>query len=121
MAARNIGGYPMVKPLLHRADKPGVIDVAGQRWNNQDIAATLQESWDKGFDAVMIKNYTSPAGKSGDILVVQDPVQLRSPYAQFDPAKRQSRDLLAGIAGAAALGAAGSLPIPPQQAPIFQQ
>jgi hypothetical protein len=85
------------------------------------MAATLQGSWDKGFDAVLIKNYASPAGKSGDILVVKDPAHLRSPYAQFDPSKRQSRNLLAGVAGAAGLGAAGSLPVPPQQAPVFPQ
>jgi hypothetical protein len=50
----------------------------------------------------MLRNYTSPGGKVGDILVVRDPAQLRSPFAQFDPAKRNSRNLLAGIAGAAA-------------------
>jgi hypothetical protein len=71
---------------------------------NHEIAATLDYLWSQGYDAVMLKNYTSLGGKKGDILVVKNPAQLRSPYAKFDPRQRNSRDLLAGIAGSAAAG-----------------
>jgi hypothetical protein len=54
----------------------------------------------------MLRNYTSPGGRSGDILVVKDPAQLRSPNAKFDPAKRNSNDLSASIAGLLGSGAA---------------
>ena len=70
---------------------------------NHEIAATLAQAWDDGYTSVLLKNYTSPGGKKGDILVVRDPSQLRSPYAVFDPAKRDSADLLAGFAGWAPL------------------
>jgi hypothetical protein len=59
----------------------------------------LADAWAQGHDSVLLKNYTLPGGISGDVLVVRDPAQLRSPFAQFDPAKRYSRDLLAGLAG----------------------
>jgi hypothetical protein len=46
-------------------------------------------------------NYTAPNGRVGDVLVVKDPAQLRSPSARFNPVQRDSRNLLAGIAGGA--------------------
>jgi hypothetical protein len=77
---------------------------------NHEIAATLSKAWDDGFTSVLMRNYTTPGGKTPrDILIVRDPAQLRSPFAQFDPAKRNSRDLLASIAGLpVAAGVAGS-------------
>ena len=104
-AAATTGGNPQVYPLVHRADKRGSIRLTGNE-NNHEISATLAQAWDDGFDAVMLKNYTSPGGKSGDILVVRDGKQLRVPTAQFDPAKRNSRNLLASGAGAAVVGPA---------------
>lgn len=114
-AAQRTGGNPQVMPLVHRADRPGVIQLQGDE-QNHEIAATLADAWARGHDAVMLKNYTSPGGKSGDILVVKDPAQLRSPYAQFDPAKRDSTDLLAGLGGLSALppAALASLGLMPQ-------
>jgi hypothetical protein len=102
MAAGTTGGNPQVYSLLHRAEKPVSITLTGDE-QNHEIAATLDYLWSKGHDAVMLKNYTSPAGRSGDILVVKDPAQLRSPYAKFDPAKRSSANLLSGVAGAGVL------------------
>lgn len=92
-SARQTGGNPQVMPLVHRAKRPGVIELTGKE-TNQEISATLAQAWDDGFDAVMFKNYSTPGGKSGDILVTKDPAQLRSPYAQFDPAQRESGFLL---------------------------
>jgi hypothetical protein len=103
MAAAKTGGNPQVMPLVHRTEKPASIRLTGEELNHE-IVATLDDLWSKGYDAVMLKNYTSPGGKVGDILVVKDPAQLRSPYAQFDPAKRNSANLLASGAGAAVLG-----------------
>jgi hypothetical protein len=75
-----------------------VIHLTGEE-KNLEIAATLRDAWDNGYDAVMMKNYTTPGGQGGrTILVVKEPSQLRSPNAKFDPAKRDSSDLLAGIA-----------------------
>ena len=41
--------------------------------------------------------------------VLFDPKNIRSRFAKFDPAKKDSRDLLAGIAGAAATPLAAAL------------
>ena len=68
-----------------------------------EIQASLKKAWDQRYDAVMVKNYTSPDGRTGTVLVVKDLAQLRSPNARFDPAKRDSSDLLAGVAGAGIL------------------
>ncbi len=105
MAAQKTGGDPAVMPLLHRAEKPASITLTGQE-KNHEIAATLDHLWSNGYDAVMMKNYTTPGGKTGNVLVVKDPAQLRSPYAEFDPAKRNSANLLGGIGGLGFLGAA---------------
>jgi hypothetical protein len=80
---------------------------------NHEIAATLAQAWDDGYTSVLLKNYTSPGGKKGDILVVRDPNQLRSPYAAFDPARRDSADLLASFGGGGVLGG-GAASDPPQ-------
>jgi hypothetical protein len=63
----------------------------------------LKKAWDQGYDAVIVKNYTAPGGRTGTVLVVKDLAQLRSPFAKFDPTKRNSSDLLAGLAGAGVL------------------
>jgi hypothetical protein len=109
MTASKGTGNPSVIPLLHRSDRPVHLELAGDEMDHE-IAATLSKAWDDGYTSVLMHNYTSPGGKTPrDILIVRDPAQLRSPFAQFDPAKRNSRDLLAGIAGLpVAAGVAGS-------------
>jgi hypothetical protein len=98
MAARNTGEPPRVIPLVHRADRRAVIDLSGGEMNHE-IAATLAQAWDDGFDAVILRNYSLSGGKPGDILVVKNENQLRVPWATFDPRKRESPQLTAGLAG----------------------
>lgn len=66
---------------------------------DHEIQASLQNAWDQGFDAVLMKNYTTPAGKVEDVLVVRNLAQLRDPKARFDPAKINSRNVMATGAG----------------------
>lgn len=95
LAARRTHGDPSVLPLLHRAERPARITLDGSE-TNLEVAATLREAWDRGYDAVLLKNYTTPGGRTGeDIIIVKDPSQLRSPQAAFDPAQRSSANLLA--------------------------
>jgi hypothetical protein len=101
-----IGSSPQVLPLLHRTEKPVRIDATDA--DPRAIAGAVQDAWDLGYDAVMIENYTMGAFKEGaptTHIIVKDPAQLRSRFARFDPAKRDSRDLLAGVAGTGVLGA----------------
>ena len=92
-----------VLPLLHRSSKRGRLTLDGSE-KNFEVAATLADSWDAGFDSVLLKNYSTPSGKNGDVVVVKNPSQLRSVNAAFDPAKSDSANLLA------ADQARGSLP-----------
>ncbi len=88
-------------PIWHRSERSMSIDARGAA--EGEIQASLKKAWDQGYDAVMVKNYTSPDGRTGTVLVVKDLAQLRSPNARFNPAKRDSSDLLAGVAGAGIL------------------
>jgi hypothetical protein len=107
LAAKARGGNPTVYPLVHRASNPAVATLKGTE-TNLEIAATLEDAFERGYDAVWFKNYTAPDGQTGkNVLVVRDPEQLRSRFAKFDPAKRSSSDLLAGLGGVGATGLLG--------------
>jgi hypothetical protein len=97
----NQGGAIPPGPIWHRSERPTSIDVRGV--GESEIRASLLKAWEEGYDSVMLKNYTSPGGRTGTVLVVKDLAQLRSPSAKFDPRKRNSSDLLAGVAGAGVL------------------
>ena len=86
--------YPLVarveNPFTYRLpDRPNWRDV----WHD---AAGLM--WD-GHDAVRLTNYRMfpDLGPQANWLI-RSPNQLRSPFARFDPARRESDDLLAGFA-----------------------
>lgn len=82
---------------FHRAEKPGVIELDGTE-TNQEVYLAVSEAWDAGYDAIMFKNYTTPGGDSGkSFILVKDPEQIRSVNAKFDPKKRDSDSLIAGI------------------------
>jgi len=98
---RGLGEHPQVYQLLHRAEHP-----ARLKWSKDEsfeaVSATIRDAFDRGHDAVIIQNYTTAGGKMGDILIVRDGNQLRSVNAAFDPAKRDSNNLLYGLGGGGA-------------------
>ena len=99
IAADKSGGNASVMPLRARLGKVGSMTLDGSE-KNIDVAATLRTYFDGGYDTVVLKNYTTPGGVGGNtILVVKDPAQLRSVNAAFDPAKRDSADLLSANGG----------------------
>jgi hypothetical protein len=85
--------------------------------------------WSKNMgDALRREGYDGARGMNTDgtvaEMVVYKPENVRSVNAAFDPAKKDSGNLLASIAallGGAAPLAAGSLPIPGQQPPMLTQ
>jgi hypothetical protein len=90
------------------------VDGAGQNFaktHGKEVPLARQE----GFDALRINNTQDNSGRFNgvsDVAAVFNPAVLRSRFAAFNPAKRNSADLLAGLApyvaplGATALGAA---------------
>lgn len=94
----NAQASPQVHKLFHRTDNPALLTLSGDETHPQ-VVATLRDAFDRGHDAVMLRNYTSPGGKTGDIIIVKDANQLRSPQAAFDPLRRESAHLLAGLGG----------------------
>ena len=95
-------------PLRFRADKTGHIDLDGSELN-EDIFGAVTDAWKSGYDAIQFRNYTTPDGIKGSFVLVKNPNQIRSVNAAFDPAKKDSANLLAGVTGAA-IGAGALLP-----------
>jgi hypothetical protein len=98
-------GASQVYKLLHRADRPVMLNLTGDEAHHE-VVSTLQDAFDRGHDAVMLRNYTSPGGRTGDIIIVKNANQLRSPNAAFDPAKKDSGFLLGSGATDSAISAA---------------
>lgn len=89
---------PSVLPLRARAEKAGVLRLQ-PGMKEREILGALRDAWDAGYDAIRVTNYTMPGSlPAPDNWVFKNPNQLRSPFAAFDPAKRDSSDLLAGFA-----------------------
>jgi hypothetical protein len=88
---------PQVYPLVHRADRPTSLTLDGTE-SHAEVVGALRDAFESGHDALMLRNYTTPGGKTGkNIIIVRDANRLRSPNAKFDPAKRNSSDLLASV------------------------
>ncbi len=101
LASEGRGGHVM--ELVHRAENPVSLELDGTE-TNIEMAATIEDAWGKGYDAVMIKNYTSPSGKTNQkFILVRDPSQLRKPEAKFDPKEKFNPNLMASAAGASIL------------------
>jgi hypothetical protein len=89
---------PPAGALFPRYEHLGRFDAS--KMQDYEIRATLAGAWDDGFDAVKIDNYTRPgATKPENLLIVREPNQLREQGARFDPKKRLSPDVKAGLAG----------------------
>ena len=96
-------GGAAILPLKFRAEKVGTIDLIGDE-TDREIAGAVQDAWEAGYDAIRFRNYTSPGGEKGNFVLVKQPEQIRSVNAQFDPLKRDSANIMAGL-GALGTGA----------------
>lgn len=89
------GSGQNILPLWARRGRWANLRLSGDELDHE-IAATLFNAWDNGYDSVRLLNYTTPGGVPGQtIWVFKNPNQLRSPFARFDPANKDSSDLLA--------------------------
>ena len=97
-----------ILPLLYRAKKLGEIDLP-PNVGVREVAATVAEAWDAGFDAIIFSDYITADGKSKTFVLVRHPSQLRSPHAAFDPDKKDSANILAANGVPAVMPALGAL------------
>ncbi len=100
-------------PVKFRHDKIASITLSGDE-TNDEVYGTVVDAWKQGFDAIQFKNYTTPAGTKGSFVLVKDPNQIRSVNAAFDPAKKESSNLLAGSATIGGIGGGAALMATPQ-------
>jgi hypothetical protein len=109
-----VPGANMVKARV-RYSNPKTVDVSGR--GDINLHPMIEQAKAEGHDAVIFKGAADNPGKSvygrhqaGQTVVVFEPNQIRSVNAAFDPAKKNSANILAGAAGAAV--AAGSIQKP---------
>lgn len=76
---------------------------------DEELGARFKKfAQDEGYDGVRFKEWTDSIDGGADEVegtttAVFDPANIRSVHAKFDPAKRDSADLLAGVAGGVGL------------------
>lgn len=73
-------------------------------YKSKEVQAAIKRH---GYDGIVYQNLYEGDGVA-DSLIVFDPENLRSKFAKFDPAKKDSSNLLANFAGLAGTGAAGA-------------
>src|SRR6185295_9427665 len=84
--------------VWHRAEPRVSMDVSGA--SLEQIHASLQLAWDRGFEAVQLQNYIKPSSTTPEtVIVVRDLPQFRRPDANFHKSKRMSTNLTAGLSG----------------------
>jgi hypothetical protein len=87
-------------------------DMRGNAFDIDFVKSQIGEAKKKGLPGVIFTEMPDPGmmslgrPSSSHIVAVLDPSRIRSPHAMFDPAKRNSANILAG-AGAAGLVGAG--------------
>lgn len=102
-------------------DKISWWDMGGARYNQEDVEEILANARREGMQAVAFKNIKDEgmmglgSGKPAISLAVFDPANIRSINAAFDPAKRGSSNLMAGVGGVLAGGSALRALLPQEQ------
>jgi hypothetical protein len=61
---------------------------------DKQLAGKLRDAIKRGYNSALVEG-PEPMVSGGDYLVMFDPRDIRSRFAAFDPAKRNSADLLA--------------------------
>lgn len=85
-------------PLVSRFSKPGSITLEPDI-SHLEVALNIPKLWGDGYDALRFTNYNTFAdGTPTPTWLFRTPNQLRSRFAAFDPARKDSADLLAARA-----------------------
>ena len=108
-----MNGAPNVLPVHVRHQNPKVWDAEGKAYEEAfgkgGLSDVINQAKVEGHDALIMKNFDDHpyVGKNPqDHIVTFDPSNIRSVNAAFDPAKKDSANLLAGLGGAGVTGGA---------------
>jgi hypothetical protein len=100
-----------VYPAVVNPGKQKVVEIP--YYNTAEVDAAVKQARQQGYDTLRIKGMADTgggaAGSRADQIVVLNPANIRSKFAVFDPANKDSGFILGSASGGAALGAA-SLP-----------
>jgi hypothetical protein len=95
-------------PVRLRGERPLKVNMDGGHLEGQTVNNALTKAKAAGREGVVFHNTQDVPNTfeymPSDIAAVFKPEQIRSRFAAFDPRFKDSKDLLAGAAGAAALG-----------------
>lgn len=110
--ARNMGQNVMP---LSRAGRYYEYDAGGSSYFEleDEVNDIIKQAKAQGYDGVTFNNLDDAAGRvdmPANHTLVFDPKNLRSVNAAFDPAKKDSANLMASVGGAAVLGGAALSP-----------
>jgi hypothetical protein len=103
-----------IMPLMAMPRKPAVMDAKGAEFVDVEggVNKFLRSARIGGKDAAVFKNMADDVGRNArpaDHYAILNPSAIRSRFAAFDPAKRDSTDLLAGLAPYIGIGGLLSL------------
>lgn len=93
-----------VMPLSVRAGDFDVWDMNGAMFGHSSVQKALYDAKKAGAPGVIFENLRDPGGmatgmgEKSTVYAIFNPKDIRSRFAAFDPAKRNSPDLLAGYA-----------------------
>lgn len=101
-------------PAVYRTNRQGNLDAKGL--STEELQSSLVGAWEAGFDSARITNYIRPGGTTPEtVIVLKNKNQARAPHARFDPAKKDSANLLAGILPLVSFGTL--MPFAPEEDP----
>ena len=99
-----------LQKLYARMKNPLVLGDDAQKFTEDTIyqVGIIKDAVARGYDSIVVPNVMEGVGDTverGTTYVILDPKNIRKTTAAFDPAKSDSRNLMAGIAGAGIIGA----------------
>jgi hypothetical protein len=121
-----VGINSAVMPVYARGNLK-TVDMQGARYadNDEQLTQLAKQAKREGFDGLLLQNFSDEAlnrFNPTDHVLVFNPANIRSTNAAFDPASKQSANILAGV-GAVGAGAAmtGAIRPPEQKKPPGQR
>jgi hypothetical protein len=105
----------VVPVVLRDRDEMVEWDMGRAKYSPELVQRVLRDARSEGAPGAVMENFRDPGimnfgvfgsgGRPAETVAVFDSARMRSPHATFDPQRMDETDLLAGLGGAAVLGA----------------